>query len=110
MIFLTLENIKKLIDDRTDELSDLLGADFDETLILFHHFHWSKDKLENSGWFTDQEKLRREAGLDPKMATKHFTIECPICFTCYIDSDYDALNCKHKLCKNCWRELINEMV
>jgi hypothetical protein len=86
-MFLTLEDMKKLIDSRVDELVDLLGTTQDIALILFHHFHWSKDKLENSEWFSHPEKLRKEAGIDPKIEnTEIENKECPLCFSSFEDS------------------------
>ncbi len=63
MIFLKLEDIKSIINNKVDELRELLGEDYDTTLILFHHFKWTKDKLENSDWFGDQDALKIKAGL-----------------------------------------------
>jgi Transcriptional repressor len=114
MIFLKLDDMKKLIDKKVEDLSELLGATFDETLILFHHFKWSRDHLENSEWFSNREHLRRVVGLDPIQQDNKSQTEdeltCPICLVSDSKDAFDALSCGHSICKSCWENFINDKV
>jgi ariadne-1 len=114
MIFLKLEDMKKLIEKKVEDLSELLGTKFDETLILFHHFKWSRDHLENSEWFSDMEKIRKLAGLDPIVVENKTLITedltCPICLVTDHKDEFDSLSCGHHICKSCWSNFINEKV
>ncbi len=112
MIFLKLEDIKSIINNKVDELKDLLGEDYDTTLILLHHFKWSKDKLENSEWFVDQDAMKMKAGLKPNSLDTKESIKnlCQVCFTEDDPNELDGLECGHKICKSCWASYINEKV
>ena len=112
MIFFRLDEIKRILDRKVDELVELLDITYDESLILFHFFHWNRDKLENSDWFTNQQEISRRAGLvsldDDPIDMKG--TECPVCLMEYTLDELDSLKCGHKICKYCWETFINENV
>jgi ariadne-1 len=115
MIFLKLEDIKKLIDKKIESIVDLLGTDYDEALILYHHFKWSKDQLENSDWFSNPEDIRVAAGLIPKLVTEPLTeketvYQCGLCLSEENYEEGDGLICRHRFCKDCWTNFVNEHV
>lgn len=113
MIFLKLEDIKSIVHTKVDELRDFLCEDFDTTLILFHHFKWSKDRLENSDWFADQDALKVKSGLKPIVVPTKEESEKNICLVCFCEEDpkeLDCLDCGHKICKSCWIGFVNDKV
>jgi len=112
MIFIKFDDIKRVLDKKIEELEELLGLTYDEALIVFHHFGWNRDKLENSDWFTNQEKISRKAGLLPidDNLPAEAAHECPVCLFECPPEDLDGLKCGHKICKMCWSSFINEKV
>ncbi len=112
MIFIKFDDIKRVLDKKVEELEELLLLTYDEALILFHHFNWNRDKLENSDWFTNQEKICRKAGLLPIDETPNAEAshDCPVCLGECSPEDLDGLKCGHKICKFCWSSFINEKV
>lgn len=105
-----ISRLKKIIK----ELSELLGTNDDETLILFHHFRWNKNKLETSDYFANPDKIREAAGLVPlgkkieKPTGEEF--HCPICWDNVPVSTLEALSCGHFLCGGCWDNYIKDKV
>jgi len=113
MIFLRFDEIKRVLDHKIEELQELLDITYDEALILFHYFHWNRDKLENSDWFSNQEELSKKAGLLPleKPSSKEeIENECPVCMGEYCEKELDSLKCGHTICINCWEVFINDKV
>lgn len=113
MMFLILDDIKTILDRRIKELQELLDATYDEILILFHYFHWNRDKLENSDWFTNQEEISKKAGLVPldnNIPSDPNTHECPVCLGELPREEMDSLKCGHAICPWCWETFINDNV
>jgi len=115
IIYLQMEDIKKIIDKKIDSASELLGCTYDEALILYHHFKWNKDSLENSSWFENSDKVRQKAGL-PLTTMKRATafnvqqLSCPICLASVTISECDWLPCNHVVCKFCWQAFVSDKV
>jgi ariadne-1 len=109
-----LDDVNSRLKKIVKELSELLGTSDDDTLILFHHYKWNKNKLENSEYFSDPNKIRAEAGLMPldynsvKPTDKEF--QCPICWNVISISELDAPDCGHSLCNDCWEDYLKEKV
>jgi ariadne-1 len=112
MIFLKLEDIRSIINTKIDELKELIGEEYDTTLILFHYFKWSKDKLENSDWFVDQDTIKVKAGLKPtcKVTSETNSGLCSVCFAEDDPKELECLECGHKICNSCWLGYINDKV
>jgi len=100
---------------KIDSASELLGCTYDEALILYHHFKWNKDSLENSSWFENSDKVRQKAGL-PLTTMKRATafnvqqLNCPICLASVTISECDWLPCNHVVCKFCWQAFVSDKV
>ena len=110
-----LEDIKKLQDEKVEQLSELFGCNFDEALILCHHFKWNKDALENCEWYDNQDKVRLIAGLPLITQIRNETLKtsivyCPKCLYEVDSKDCDWLSCNHVLCKQCWSDYIIDKV
>lgn len=109
-----IDDVISRLNKMVKELTELLGTSEDDTLILFHHFKWNKNKLENSDYFTNPDKIREQAGLMPldktveKPSEKEFM--CPICWNSVSVSEIDAPECGHFLCNGCWEDYLREKV
>ena len=83
---------------------ELLGTNFDETLVIFQSFRWNAEALQNS--FFDsakQEGLRRTLGLDPVKIPGEAAAGAH-CLVCYeATADASQLACGHRICAACWR-------
>jgi hypothetical protein len=57
------ENIEKRLDEKIQEIVDLLGISKDEAVATLRYFKWDMDKIQNA-WFDGGKKLRTKIGLD----------------------------------------------
>jgi len=112
MMFVTISDIKALIDSKCDEINELLGLSRDEALILYQYFQWRKDRVE-SEWFGNEDEIRKKAGLDPvNKADEDLSPErpCPMCFDTKPKEEFESLACNHYICKDCIAEYIDYQV
>ena len=109
-----LEDITATLKEKVQDLCDLLGTTEDDALVLFHHYRWNRDHLENSGYFDNQHKIRTQAGLPTSETTTKSLppkeIKCQICWNNVQTAGIDAPACGHYLCKNCWKDYIESKV
>eukprot|EP00331_Platyophrya_macrostoma_P012323 CAMPEP_0176424146 /NCGR_PEP_ID=MMETSP0127-20121128/10678_1 /TAXON_ID=938130 /ORGANISM="Platyophrya macrostoma, Strain WH" /LENGTH=444 /DNA_ID=CAMNT_0017805177 /DNA_START=91 /DNA_END=1425 /DNA_ORIENTATION=- len=103
-----------MLREKVADLCDLLGTTQDEALILFHHYRWNRDHLENSGYFDNSRKIRTQAGLPTTETTTTVAppkeIKCKVCWNTKTSSEIDAPACGHYLCKQCWRDYLESKV
>lgn len=109
-----LKDITSTLKEKVQDLSELLGTNEDETLVLFHHYRWNRDALDNSGYFENSQKIRTQAGLPTPETTwtggVPKEIDCRICWNKVPSTGIDAPACGHFLCKNCWVDYIESKV
>jgi ariadne-1 len=92
---------------------------------LLNHFKWDKEKLMESYYSGDQDKLFIEAHIvspfrqstrsdvvhEVKQAADHYAaascqVFCDICFDHIPVSTLTGLECGHKFCEGCWRQYL----
>jgi len=109
MVFVTISEIKDLIAKKCEEISELTGLTFDESLIIYNHFHWRRDLIEQE-WFGNESKISKLAGLEPldkQPENKSPAITCLMCFDTKPSCEFDNLKCNHYLCKECYQDYID---
>lgn len=109
MVFVTISEIKDLIKKKCEEICELTGLSFDESVILYNHFHWRKDLIEQE-WFGNESKISKAAGLEPldkQPENNSNQITCPMCFDTKPRTEFDNLKCNHYLCKECYQDYID---
>ena len=103
-----------MLNEKVADLREILSTSADDTLVLFHHYRWNRDQLENSGYFENQDKIRREAGLATSnmnsIPLKGKDFLCSICFETVNKEEASALTCNHYYCNACWQGYVTEKV
>ncbi|KAF7143498.1 hypothetical protein RHSIM_Rhsim05G0164700 [Rhododendron simsii] len=86
------------------KISTVLSISRVAASILLRHYNWSVSKVLD-GWFADEEKVRRDAGLLQKpVALPHGRdLTCGICFETYPSDRMSAAACGHGFCGSCWQ-------
>jgi len=53
----TVDSIVERMNEKIEEVSDLLGLSEDQAILVLRHFKWNMDKLQNQ-WFSQERQLR----------------------------------------------------
>ncbi|KAG5549519.1 hypothetical protein RHGRI_014749 [Rhododendron griersonianum] len=93
------------------KISTVLSISRVAASILLRHYNWSVSKVLD-GWFADEEKVRRDAGLLQKpVALPHGRdLTCEICFETYPSDRMSAAACGHGFCGSCWQGYISSAI
>ncbi|KAL6218967.1 hypothetical protein ACLB2K_012174 [Fragaria x ananassa] len=109
------EEIAKLQDSCTADVSTVLSISKSDACLLLPRFHWRVEELKDE-WFADEDKVREDAGLLKKPIVEHnaranLRIACGICFEEY---NYDrfilSASCGHPFCRDCWAGYISTTI
>ena len=97
-----VENISKILNISFDiSYILLLDSNFNEEEVLISFQQNSKEYLEKLNLIYSEEKLYKiieEKG------------ECEICYNECLSNELIELPCKHKYCKNCWKDHIENKI
>ncbi len=119
-----LENIEKVQWNLVNDARETLGVNDDQAITLLRYFKWNLEKLQESWFADDQQKLMKKIGLvfDP-IITKSYpyvnsTLKannqgyCQICYSKFntTDAKPDALQCGHEFCSQDWRDYLGSRV
>mgnify|MGYP002621849756 CR=1 FL=1 len=96
------------------DICKLTKLSFDNSLILYNHFKWRKDLLEEK-WFSNPEEIAIEAGfiLKSDFSTQEegvSEVSCQICVSKLQSDAMETLPCKHHFCRPCLGKYINNQV
>lgn len=108
MTFTKLIDVLALIQARCKDVNEIWDTKDDESLIILNHYQWNKD-LIGEDWFQNEDRLRKEIGLEPKQRDEledFVGMECLGCSVSKSKEEFDSLKCNHVLCKDCWADHI----
>jgi ariadne-1 len=98
------------MQDKVNEISDMLGLSEDDAISILRHFKWNIDKLQNE-WFAKEKQLRLQIGIefDKNIALKNPAVNsslasinggyCMICYNKFSSTNVSqkaiSLSCGH---------------
>jgi len=116
---LKLSDIRKEMDGKISEVSDMLGVSDWESELLLVYFKWNKQRLTERYFSEERDQIRVSSGVEPKKKTSHSrksnnrkklrqkVFECPICLDDFkTQADYTSLTCGHNICTSCWHDYL----
>ncbi len=110
--------IRPLLDALVSEISALLSVSPDEAQALLQFHKWDKERLMEK-YFSDDERTRRECGLDlysPNLLeslalSETGNFDCKICYEHGLPlSQAAGLGCRHLFCRDCYGGYLASMV
>jgi len=104
--------VREMIENEVNELCEMLPDEpRDNVRLILQHYKWKPSKA-NELYYGEMESARIEAGVDvdPESNDPYDTSEtdCEICLNEIDDSDWLALECGHRFCKNCWIDTLEQ--
>lgn len=120
---LTPDDIVKLMVDTIKDVNTVVEVPATVTRILLNHFRWDKEKLLESYYDGDQDKLfseahvispyKRGSGRHNKVQTRSssmLTEYDEICCRTVQASSMTGLECGHRFCKECWGDYLTTKI
>lgn len=109
---LTLDDIKRIQDDRIARITALLYVSNGFARVLLNKFKWNVNELQEN-WFADEEKIRKAVGLvESKGNFERGELNCSICFDDFVSNCevIDCVLCDHWYCLCCWNGYISNSI
>jgi len=108
-VILTTNEVEDRLKAVTQNCTDLFNISIDDATLLLLYYKWNFDKLEME-WFTDQSKIRLNAGIPAERIKRDMGKGCPICFNNFTDRTPESLKCGHCFCLDCWKKRLESVI
>lgn len=97
-----------------EEVSNILGLEFEQCAVLLRHFKWQKERLIDQ-YMDTPEQVLEAAGLGSKYPTtpkkqKMFGFMCDICCDDEPGIETFAMRCGHRYCINCYSHYVEQKI
>lgn len=111
----SIEDIRKAMDDRVQQMCGLLGLAAEEVAMLLRHFRWHKERLIEK-YMDSPEDVLQDAGIqssyteESRGGMKKF--DGFMCIICCDEGDLEtfALACGHRFCHTCYTHYLEQKI
>ncbi|VFQ81993.1 unnamed protein product [Cuscuta campestris] len=112
---LNRDDIRRLMEADMAQIISVLSVSRAEASTLLRRYNWSVNRVHEE-WFADEERVRKEVGLEWNKPYESFEfsgsgeITCGICFDDLSPCKIYASSCNHPFCLDCWSSYIGTAV